>query len=246
MQTEYHDHSHEHRSCCSDSQGNIDSQDDIKCFPATQLCCPLYGSLETTNVILTSEAEINLLVEQNMELGNFVIAISLLNKLIKRDPRNAANYNNRGLLYFRNSQISEALADLTYAIELDPMLDSAYNNRANCYAAIGDLVSAISDYDLALDINPANLRIWINQGITFREMNSFDLALGNFDIALILGDSLQENIYAERGRTHHLRGDWNCAVADYQTALRLLSFLDKTQYLEQVQIWLDQLLYPLS
>ena len=243
MQTEYHGHPHNRRSGCSYSQDNTDSYNE--CFPATQLCCPLQGAIGTSDIVLASETEINLLIEKNMELGNFDDAISLLDELIERDPQNAVNYNNRGLMHFRSNQILAALEDLTQAIEIDPSLDSAYNNRANCYAAIGDLVAAIADYDLALDLNPANLRVWINQGITFREMNSFDLALGNFDIALVLSDRLQENIYAERGRTHHLRGDWNCAVSDYLTALELLEFLNKTQYLGQVQIWLDQLLNPL-
>jgi tetratricopeptide (TPR) repeat protein len=36
---------------------------------------------------------------------------------------------------------------------------------------------------------------------------------------------LEGNIYAERGRTYELRGDWNCAIADYQKALALLSDL---------------------
>ncbi|MEY2858844.1 MAG: hypothetical protein RLZZ74_3157, partial [Cyanobacteriota bacterium] len=44
----------------------------------------------------------------------------------------------------------------------------------------------------------------------------------------------------------HLRGDWNCAVSDYQTALDILADkLDGASYFFKVQSWLDELLSPL-
>lgn len=184
-------------------------------------------------------------VKATASQGNYTTAIALLDRLLAICPHNAADYNNRGLMYYRCDRTLEALSDLTRALEIDPNLDSAYNNRANCHAAMGNLAEAIDDYDSALDLNPANLRAWINQGIAFRELRIYDLALENFDIALIIGDSLQARIYAERGRTYHLQGDWNCAVADYQTALEMLGKQQRQTNLElRVKTWLDRLLYP--
>ena len=175
--------------------------------------------------------------------GNYPLAIALLNRLIAICPNNAANYNNRGLMYYRNHQLLEAIADLTQALEIDPNLDRAYNNRANCYAARGDLAEAIADYDRALDLNPANLRAWINQGIVFRELKMYDLALESFDISLIIGESLQARTYAERGRTYYLQGDWNCAVADYQIALDILpTGSSSTNLQDRIKIWLAKML----
>ena len=182
-------------------------------------------------------------VRATVSQKNYKLAIALLDRLIAICPNNAADYNNRGLMYYRNHQLLEALADLTRALEIDPNLDRAYNNRANCYAARGDLAEAIADYDRALDLNPANLRAWINQGIAFRELKMYDLALENFDITLIIGDSLQARTYAERGRTYYLQGDWNCAVADYQIALDILSAgSNSTNLQDKIQIWLAQML----
>ncbi len=184
-------------------------------------------------------------IDENVAAGNYAVAIALIDELISFRPNNALDYNNRGLMHFRNNQLTEALEDLTYALEIDPNLDSAYNNRANCYVAQGDLVAAISDYDQALDINPANIRAWINQGITFRDLESYDLAISNFDICLVLSHNLAERVYGERGRAYHLRGDWNCAVADYQKSLELLT--EKTHlasYQQKVQGWLTELLQP--
>lgn len=194
-----------------------------------------------------SEHQLRVYIEETAAEGNYAVAIALLDRLIALDPNSAIDYNNRGLMHLRNNQLAEALADLTHALEINPKLDSAYNNRANCYAAQGDLASAISDYDVALDLNPANVRAWINQGVTFREMGMYDLAIENFDIALILASGLQERIYAERGRAYHLRGDWNCAVADYQQALKLLSSQPKlANYQLKVSNWLNELLAPIN
>ena len=195
----------------------------------------------------TVEQQLKSCIKAKATQGEYAVAIALLDELIALRPDSAANYNNRGLMHFRNNQIVEALCDLSFALQIDPYLDSAYNNRANCYAAKGDLAQAIADYDLALDLNPANLRAWINQGIAFRELELYEHGLENFDIALIIGDALQGRIYAERGRTYHLHGDWNCAVSDYQQALYIMA-TEPSQtagYIRKVQSWLDKLLSPL-
>jgi tetratricopeptide (TPR) repeat protein len=167
--------------------------------------------------------------------GNHAEAIDLFSYLIDRNPTNANDYSNRGLVYFQDGQAEAALADYNRAIELNPRLDSAYNNRANYYAAQGQFLEAILDYDVALDLNPVNSRAWINQAITFRELEMYDRAI-------------ESHIYAERGRAYHLRGDWNCAVADYQRALALLP--ESSAYVKnpsvrlraQVERWLDSLI----
>ncbi len=194
-----------------------------------------------------SETQLHFFIEENIAQENYAVAIALIDQLISLRPNSAVNYNNRGLMHFRNNQLTEALQDLTHALEIDPNLDSAYNNRANCYVAQGNFADAISDYDLALDINPANIRAWINQGITFRDMGNHDAAINNFDISLILSNHLQERAYGERGRAYHLRGDWNCAVADYKKALKLLQ--DKPELIKyeyKVETWLAELLNPVS
>lgn len=196
---------------------------------------------------IKSEYQLRASVEEKAAQGHYAVAISILNQLIQIRPDSAIDYNNRGLMHFRNNQLVEAFDDLTRALTLDPKLDSAYNNRANCHAAQGNLDEAISDYDNALDLNPGNVRAWINQGVTFREMGMHELAIENFDIALVLGRSLQERIYGERGRAYHLRGDWNCAVADYQQATALLLIKeDADKYQEKVESWLSELLDPLK
>lgn len=178
--------------------------------------------------------------------GDYSEAIALLSLLIDRHPHNANDYNNRGLVYFQSGQIEQAIENYNTALQLNPHLASAYNNRANYYATCGRLAAAIADYDRALDLKPSYVRAWINRGITLRDLGRYDQAIENFDIAGVLGQ-LEGHIAAERGRTYHLWGDWNCAIADYRHALSQLpengASTDPSGRLRlKVITWLNQLL----
>lgn len=186
--------------------------------------------------------------------GNYFDAIEGLTILIDRNPESALDYNNRGLVHFQHGQLQAALDDYNQAIKLNPKLASAYNNRANYHAAQGNLAEAIDDYETAVDLDPTNVRAWINQGMTFRDLEMYGQAIDNFEHALQLSQLvartdaenqfLAANIYAARGRTHYLAGDWNYAIADYYRALDRLgdAATPSLQRLQtQVLIWLQDL-----
>jgi len=179
--------------------------------------------------------------------GNYTQAIALLNELIRRHPHNAADYNNRGLIYFQSGDKYKAFCDYNTALNLNPNLASAYNNRANYYAACGELAAALADYDQAIDLKPSYVRAWINRGITFRDLGQYEEAIENLEVALLFGQ-LEAHIWAERGRTYHLWGDWNCAIADYRRAMAQLLPLDNSVNVSgyrlrlQIENWLNDLL----
>ncbi len=172
-------------------------------------------------------------------------ALHLLDQLIQRHPGEANYYSNRGLLHLWCGNHNAALNDCDYAIELDAGLDQAYNNRANCYTAMGLTVKALVDYERAVDLNPFNIRARINLAVTLRSLGDFDASLQCLDEALLFY-KLPAFIYAERGRTYHLRGDWNCALADYRRAKYAAQegqqTPQKTRLVQRVQGWVDELL----
>jgi len=213
--------------------------------PSTSLETNPELEFEDTEIVLRQRAL------SQARCGNFQRAIALFDALLKKNPYSARDYNNRGLVQFQHGNLDAALADYDQALLINPYLDGAYNNRANYYAAVGLFLEAVLDYDAALDLNPDNIRAWINQGITFRDLQMHDRAIESFDIALSLGQ-LQSHIYAERGRTYFLRGDWNCAMADFQRANVALEDPDAIasgsalRLRHQVDTWLDELLSPLA
>lgn len=189
-------------------------------------------------------------VLQAVRRRDYCRAIAILNRLLSSYPNSAADYSNRGLVYLWSNQPRKALVDFNRAIELDPSLASSYNNRANYYASQGARESAIEDYDQAIDLNPFNVRARINRAATLRELRRYDAALDGLDEALIFRQ-LPGEIYAERGRTYHLRGDWNSAIADYQRALQILNKARSkaaapSSRCRQIADWLTQLQSPIQ
>lgn len=170
-------------------------------------------------------------------------ALVILNELVARFPRQAKYYCNRGLIYLQSGQPLEALADFNQAIHLSDRLDQAFNNRANCHAALGNPEAAIADYRQAIDLNPFNIKARINLAITLRELEQFDAALTTLEEALLF-HQLSGQVYAQLGRTYHLRGDWNVAIANYRKALFMVP-VDGTQadrrLRQQVRRWWQQL-----
>ena len=193
-----------------------------------------------------SEQHLRALVNKKAARGDYSEAIAIITRLLQLNPQSAVDYNNRGLMLSNNDQYEEAIADFNRALAINPRLDGAYNNRGNSQAALGNLALAIADYQRAIDYNPTNLKALINLGISFRQLGLYDLALENFDLSLLFSKHLQGRIYAERGKTYHSRGDYNCAIADYNRALKLLPANKQRSYREQVQNCLDSLLYRLS
>ncbi len=190
-----------------------------------------------------SDLQLRISTQQEAKQGNYKQAISLLDQLIARCPDSAIDYNNRGLMYLKIGNYQRALSDFNQAIAVNPHLDRAYNNRGNCYAKQGKLSKALENYEQALDINPYNQKVWINHGITLRELGNYELAIETLEIAKVIGKEYQGRIYAERGYTHYLRGDWNYAIADYRRALSHLPEGDR--YQQKVIQWLAQILQPI-
>ncbi len=195
-----------------------------------------------------SDTEANLLLSRMVRLEakkkNYSAAIQLLTQLIAYEPNEAEHYTNRGLMHYHARQWAQALADYNQAIYLNPELDKAYSNRANLHAAKKNWQAAIADYDQAVDLSPLNIRARLNQAITFREMSDYEEALVCLDIAIFFKPE-SATLYAERGRTYHLQGDWNCAAADYTRALefallpRQNDLNDPTQITRRVIQWMN-------
>ena len=208
-----------------------------------------------------AQADLDYLLRQqslfSAQRGSLTVALEGMDLLIDRYPESAPDFNNRGLVHFQAGHWTEAIADYDRAIHLDEGLANAYNNRANYYAAKGDLFAAVADYQTAIEIDPSNVRAWINQGITFRELDMHVAALDNFEESLGLVAQEEDEtqyiflsayIFAERGRTHHLFGDWNCALSDYYEAIAHLNHESQTIAYPplwwQIDTWLSELLQP--
>ncbi|MGA1625280.1 MAG: tetratricopeptide repeat protein [Prochlorothrix sp.] len=175
--------------------------------------------------------------------GNYTTALALINQILRQQPSSALDYNNRGFIQFHLGNYTAALQDLNTALRLDRSLDSAYNNRGNCYAQQYRFTHALWNYHQALAYNPHNHRARLNLGITLRDMGLARLALENFEYLIVQGQ-ISLHAQAERGRTHHVMGHWNWAMADYHQVWNQLleqSDLSFHPLRHSLERWMDEL-----
>ncbi len=180
-------------------------------------------------------------LSQAIQQRDYPRAMLLLNYCITQDPKNPTHYINRGLIYHHYQSWSQAIADYNQALQLNPNKDQIYTNRAKCNTALRHWGEAIADYDTAINLNPYNISARIHQGILFRSLKMYDDAIVCFGLALFMGN-LSANAYAERGRTYHLDGQWNCAIGDYQRALDILTESPNQSLQTKIQVWTSELL----
>ena len=220
-----------------------DSDDMTGVIKSNQACSQFPSTFHLSD---ESVGQLRQRVSRAVKRRDYSQAIALLDCLLHTYPCSAADYSNRGLVYLWSGNPQKAILDFNRAIALDPSLASSYNNRANYYAAQGARESAIEDYDRAIDLNPFHVQARINRAVTLRELRRYDAALDGFEEALIFRQFTGE-IYAERGRTYHLRGDWNGAIADYRRALKCLPIPQAERATtahprqQQIMTWLTQL-----
>lgn len=190
---------------------------------------------------LTIKRRCHRFLHKALKNQNYKRAIDLLTYLITQEPHNAIHYKNRGRIYHHCRKWKQALVDYNQAVQLNPKGTQIYFHRAKCNAALGRWHESITDYDCAIDINPNNIQARINQGILFRELKMYDDAIVCFGLALFIG-KLSAHIYAERGRTYHLDGHWNCAIGDYQRALSRLEHPHNEPLVLKLKAWMSELL----
>ena len=110
------------------------------------------------------------------EEGKMEEAIQEYSKAINKDPRNAAAYNNRGIVYDDLEQYEKAIEDYNKAIELDSNYAAAYNNRGVIYNALGQYEKAIECYTQAIKLDPKYKTAYQNRAKAYRVIGKKELA----------------------------------------------------------------------
>jgi len=76
------------------------------------------------------------------------------NKDIAANPKSAAAYYNRGMVFRRSDNLERAVQDLTKAIEIDPTYVDAYYARALARGKMKDYKNAAADYSKVVELSP--------------------------------------------------------------------------------------------
>jgi S1-C subfamily serine protease len=147
-------------------------------------------------------------------------AIPACTLLIKKNPRDATAYYNRGVSYRETGKLDLAMADYTRAIELNPKYFEAYNNRGNLYMARRDNQRALQEFEAAVKINPRYAIAHNNRGEAFENLNQLENAMAAYNRAIEINPRYAR-AYANRGDIWRKQGKRENAIADYRHALSL-------------------------
>ncbi len=113
-------------------------------------------------------------------------ALTYFSQAIELEPKAEYLYN-RGLVYYRENELENALNDFSYAIILNGQLTDSYTMRGIIRDELGRGVEALADFDEAIKGDPENGYIYFNRGITRKNLGDLKGACEDFNRALDLG-----------------------------------------------------------
>lgn len=116
------------------------------------------------------------------------------------------------------SDVDNAVADLTHAIALDPAHKDAYAIRGNIYFRRDQYAESAGDYELAMKLRPSAM---IGEGLanSYERIGQPDKALAALNAAVKTVTHDKQAIYRARGDLHYRSRRFAPAIADYTSAL---------------------------
>lgn len=107
-----------------------------------------------------------------------------LDRAIRLDPRNDTAYYNRGVLLFRENNMTGAARDFDTALRLNRNNAAALIGRGSLSAMKRDYTSALLDFDKAHALEPQLTDALVNAGSVYLAMGEIRTAVERFETAL--------------------------------------------------------------
>ena len=196
---------------------------------AIEACTRLLGSgrFNKSNLALIYSARAN----QWERKGDLDKAMQDHAESLRTDPTYAAGYMHRGNLYARRGDYQRAIADQSEAIRLDPAYPNGFYNRGLTYSHMGDHERAIADFTKGIELTANSSQLW-GQRCWSRAVLGKQLqeAVEDCDKAAALSPKISL-IFAYRGFAYLKLGQFDKALADYDTAFALTKSSDHADWL---------------
>jgi len=116
---------------------------------------------------------------------------------------------------------AEAIRDYTEAIEREPSISVLYHNRGTLYDQQGRADDALSDYTKSIELNPSAAESYNCRGLLYSSRKQYVQALEDFTSAISIRGKENYVYWANRADVSKDKGDFDHALSDYETALRL-------------------------
>lgn len=146
--------------------------------------------------------------------------IVLWSDTIHKSPHKARGYSNRGTAYFKQGQLTKAIADFNTAISINPKYAEAFNNRGVAYAQQGKSVDAFNDFTKAIALNPDYAEAYNNRSNLYVQEGKLTKALSDLNKSIKI-DPENADVFSNRGVTFAQQDKPNQALADFTKTLEL-------------------------
>ncbi len=168
--------------------------------------------------------------KEKLLVGDMEAAITDLNAAI--DENAASNtYVLRGEAYMQMGDYQSALSDFEAALEIDGVNAVAFYDRALLNTRLENYDAALTDINNALaaqSMKPSdvlNLRdLYAKRGQLNLWLKNWQGAIADYTNSLARAEgSISANVYAERAEAYTAMGEYENAVNDYASAVRIIS-----------------------
>jgi tetratricopeptide (TPR) repeat protein len=169
-----------------------------------------------------------------MRVKEYDRAITIFNKAIHLDPKDAHAFRERGLAWMiGKAQFDKAIHDYDEAIRLDPKDALAFNNRGRAWYNKKEYDKAIHDYDEAIRLDPKSGGVdengkmtdilalaFRNRAAAWSAKKDYERAIKDYDEAIRL-DPKHIGAFNDRGLAWLDKKEYDKAIKDYDDAIRL-------------------------
>ena len=123
--------------------------------------------------------------QTNLDTGNYKLAISYYDSALKKSPKHASSYFNRGLAKIIIEDNIGAILDFTKYITLIPNDGDGYSQRGDAKKYNKDTVGCLRDYDSSLILKPNNYDTRISRGQILWALDSMEQSQKDMNYAVI-------------------------------------------------------------
>ncbi|MFZ4826509.1 MAG: tetratricopeptide repeat protein [Phototrophicaceae bacterium] len=154
-----------------------------------------------------------------LDLHDYASAITHLQKLVVHDPHNARYHAKIGQAYRKNNQNDLALQAYETSLQLQPDYSWAWNGYGLVKSAQGYHEEAIASFEKAISHDRQDIWHWYNLAEEYITLKKYAEALQTLQQGLTLHPTHAES-HSKRGQVLRLMGDYNGALAAYETSLQ--------------------------
>lgn len=163
---------------------------------------------------------LHLLGAMAQQIGKPQIALELVDRALRRNPRLGIVHNTRGVVLHDLKRYREALESYREALRLKPDYADAYCNLGRTLIVLNDYPAALASCDQAIRFGPENPENHDKRADALLHLKQYQHAIDSYDRAIQLNPR-DHHAHHNRGVALYFLGRWNDALESLGRAILL-------------------------